>query len=158
MLIGFSLFCSKSLILKSDLEWFSHADLYKRATVSDLFRLLMTKERQWAIRSGHSWKKSNGSYFLFHKRITLLLTKNKGLAQKIDEQIPNPASISLWKRSCQLTCLVLESSTSHFSVLSAMTVYDFHCSRVQYQPFPCDRVHGSWLALFWSPVPAISLW
>ena len=54
--------CSKQ---KSDRERFAPVALYKRATMSDSFRSLMTKDQPWAIHSGLSWQKSNGSESLF---------------------------------------------------------------------------------------------
>ena len=56
-----------SLFFKERLEWFAPVALYKRATVSDSLRSLMTKER---------WE----GFALFHKRIALLLTKNEQIA------------------------------------------------------------------------------
>ena len=50
--------------------------LYKRVTVSDLLRSLMTKE----------WQEL---FILFHEQIALLLTNNKWIAQKNDEQSKN---------------------------------------------------------------------
>ena len=55
---------SKSLMLlffKEQREHFAHSSLYKRATVSDSLRSLMTKERLWAFHS-------------FRKRLTLSLS------------------------------------------------------------------------------------
>ena len=46
-------------------ERIAPATLYKRATMSNLLRLLMTKDWLWAIRSGHSWQKSDRSNSLF---------------------------------------------------------------------------------------------
>ena len=47
------------------LEWFAPVALYKRATwainLSNSLRLLITKERLWAIRSRHSLKKSKSA-------------------------------------------------------------------------------------------------
>ena len=51
--------------LKSDREGIAQVALNKRATVSDSLLLLFTKEKHWAICSGRSWKKSNGSILLF---------------------------------------------------------------------------------------------
>ena len=62
---------------KIDPERFTPVALYKRATVSDSLRSLMTKE--WQDR-----------FALFHERIALLLTKNEQIAQKPNERIPNP--------------------------------------------------------------------
>ena len=51
----------------------------------DLLRSFMTKER---------WER----FALFHEGIPLLLAKNKRIAQKTDEQIPNPGKglIVMW--------------------------------------------------------------
>ena len=46
-------------------ERIAPATLYKRAAMSNLLRLLMTKDWLWAIRSGHSWQKSDRSNSLF---------------------------------------------------------------------------------------------
>ena len=53
-----SLFCSKSLILKSDCERLALLALYKRATMSKLLSLLFTKEQPWVNRSSRSLQKS----------------------------------------------------------------------------------------------------
>ena len=151
-----SLFCSKSLILKSNCEQFAHVDLYKRANcsccslkksnVSDLLemranhsqkashslkkltvfplfyaqewiapvtlgsvafilratwafcsRRSLQKERPWAIRSDHSWQKSNRSDSLFFTSESLFHSqKNERIARKTDERIPNPGSFFLF--------------------------------------------------------------
>ena len=57
--VGNLLFCSKSLILKSNCEQFAQITHDKRATVSELHRLLTKNEQPWAIHSGHSPKMSN---------------------------------------------------------------------------------------------------
>ena len=62
-LICSSIFRSKLLILKSNCEQFTHVAHYKRATVSDLLRLLITKERPWSIHSRWSLQKSNREQF-----------------------------------------------------------------------------------------------
>ena len=53
-----SLFCSKSLILKSDCERLALLALYKRATMSKSLSLLFTKEQPWVNRSSRSLQKS----------------------------------------------------------------------------------------------------
>ena len=67
---------------KSDREWFTPVALYQRANMSNLLRLLMTKEQ-------------HEQFALFHKQIALLLKKNEWMAQKTDEQIPNPVQWSV---------------------------------------------------------------
>ena len=47
----------------SDCEWFAQIAQEKWATVSELLRLLMSKERPWANRSGCSWQKSDCERF-----------------------------------------------------------------------------------------------
>ena len=59
------------LFFKEGLERFAPIALNKRAIVSDSLRSLMTKEWPWAIRSGHSWQKSNRSDSLFFMRESL---------------------------------------------------------------------------------------
>ena len=49
--------------------------------------LLFTKELLWVILSGHSW--ATGAICSFHERIALSLIKNKQIARKTDEWIPN---------------------------------------------------------------------
>ena len=63
-----SLICS---FLKSGLSNLAHVPLYKRATVSDLLRLLNTIEWLWALCSGCSWQKSDRSDLLFFTRESL---------------------------------------------------------------------------------------
>ncbi len=76
-----------SLFFKERLERFTPVALYKRATMSDSFRLLMTKEPPWAICSGCSKQKSDGSDLLF------LTIESLFRSQKTQtyERIPNPA-------------------------------------------------------------------
>ena len=57
-------------------EWLP--SLYKRATLSDSLRLLMTKEQR-------------ERFALFTRELLFRLKKNKQFAQKTDEQSPNPA-------------------------------------------------------------------
>ena len=57
--VGNLLFCSKSLILKSNCEQFAQITHDKRATVSELHRLLTKNEQPWAIHSGRSPKMSD---------------------------------------------------------------------------------------------------
>ena len=59
LLFGSSLFWSKSQKLKSDHEWFAQVRLNKRATMSKLLRLLLSKEWPWEICSGRSLQKSD---------------------------------------------------------------------------------------------------
>ena len=64
--------------LKSDCEQIPQVALNKRATVSNLLRLLITKEQQWAIRSCHSLKKSNWAIgSKKNEQITLSLFRSK---------------------------------------------------------------------------------
>ena len=64
--------------LKSDREQIPQVALNKRATVSNLLRLLITKERPWAIRSCHSLKKSNWAIgSKKNEQITLSLFRSK---------------------------------------------------------------------------------
>ena len=77
-----------SLFFKERLEWFAQVAHYKRATVCDLLRLLMTKEQLWAIRSGHSWQKSEGSDLLFFTSKLLFRSQNELIAQKTDSKFP----------------------------------------------------------------------
>ena len=76
-----SLICS---FFKEQLERLAHVALYKRATMSDSLRLLMTKERP-------------KRFALFQKRIPLLLIcsqKTEQIDQKTNEQIPNPEKMA----------------------------------------------------------------
>ena len=57
--VGNLLFCSKSLILRSNYEQFVQITLDKRATVSELHRLLTKNEQPRENCSGCSWQKSN---------------------------------------------------------------------------------------------------
>ena len=70
-----TLLFAHSLFFKERLEQFSLVALYKRATMSDSLRSLMTKEQPWAIRSGCSWQKSNGSNSLFFMSKLLFCSK-----------------------------------------------------------------------------------
>ena len=65
-----------SLFFKEQFERFAAIALYKKATMSDLLGLLMTKERR-------------ERFILFHEQIALLLTNNKWIAQKNDERSKN---------------------------------------------------------------------
>ena len=86
----FPLFMSKSksfpslfshlLLFKERFEQFAPMAIYKRVTMSDSLRLLMTKEQQ----------ERNA---LFHQWIALSLTKNEQIARKTNERIPNPGSL-----------------------------------------------------------------
>ena len=82
------------VFFKEQLERFAPVALYKRATLAihsitqdkratlnNLLRSLMTKER---------WE--HLLFFTSESWITLLLTQNERIAQKTDEQIPNPAT------------------------------------------------------------------
>ena len=69
--------CSQRSLKKSYCEQITPVTLYKRATVSDSLPSLMTKE---------PWEQ----FTLFHKQITLSLTKNEQFTQKTNEQIGNP--------------------------------------------------------------------
>ena len=90
--------CSRRslLIFKKQIELFAPLALYKRGTMSDSLRSLMTKEQPWATRSGRSWQKSDGSDSLFFaseslfRSFALWLTK---MSRKTDERIPNPGHI-----------------------------------------------------------------
>ena len=100
--VGNSLFCSKSLTLKRDHEWFTHVALYERATVSHVSHLLV-------IQANSLQKQvicSKNSYFCYvfdsfpsfyaQERIAdvaLLLMKNDQFAQKSDKRIHNPANM-----------------------------------------------------------------
>ena len=72
-----SFFCSKSLIINSDREWFAlykraTVTLYKRATVSKSLSSLFIKEQPWANRSRRSLKNSDMSdLFVIRGRIAL---------------------------------------------------------------------------------------
>ena len=67
---------------KSNCEGFAPIALYKRATMSNLLLLLMTKEwREW--------------FAHFHEQFALSLTKIDWFAWKTDERIPNPVIHSL---------------------------------------------------------------
>ena len=59
LLLPSLIFCSKSLILNSDCEWFAQIAHDKRSTVRKSLRLLTKNERLWAIRSGHLLKMSD---------------------------------------------------------------------------------------------------
>ena len=72
------------------LEHFAPVTLYKKVTVSDSLRLLITKEQPRAIRSGRSIQKNDGSDSLFFMNIALSLTKNERITGKTDERISNP--------------------------------------------------------------------
>ena len=76
----------RSLITKSDHERVAHIALYKRATVSDLLRSLMTKGHPWAIRSRRSLQKSDRSNSLFLKSELLFCS------QKTSELLEKPMS------------------------------------------------------------------
>ena len=73
-----------SLFFKERLEQFSRVALYKRATMSDSLRSLMTKEQPWAIRSGRSWQKSDGSDSLFFMSKLLFCSKKMSELRTID--------------------------------------------------------------------------
>ena len=63
----------QTLFFKEQLEQFSHIALYKRASVSDLLRSRMTKERR------------EGFALLSESLIALSLTKSEGIARKTYE-------------------------------------------------------------------------
>ena len=74
-----------SLFFKEWLERFAPVALYKRATVSDLIRLLMTKDQ---------WER----FTLFTSELLFRYKKTKLITQKTDERIPNPTFCVLsWK-------------------------------------------------------------
>ena len=94
---SFSLLCCLLLFKR---EWFNYSALYKRATwanhschsfkkshVGNLLRSLMTIEWPWAICSGRSWQKSEGSYLLFFLTSELLI---HSFANKNDERNSQP--------------------------------------------------------------------
>ena len=65
----------------------------KWATMSDSLTSLRGNERSWANRSGCSPKMSkwvNRSFFWANRSFTHFWPKNKGFAQKSNEQIPSP--------------------------------------------------------------------
>ena len=80
---------------------------FLKSDLSNFLPSLFTKEPPWAICSGRSWKKSNVTdllrllmikeqqerFALFHEQIALTLTKNKRIARKTDERIPNPVCL-----------------------------------------------------------------
>ena len=89
------------LFFKERLERFSPVSFYKRVTMSDSLWLLMKKERQWAIHSGRSCQKSNGSESLF-------------CSQKTSESLEKPMS-----EFPTLICLLTPSSlTAGYRALS----------------------------------------
>ena len=68
-----------------------------RATWAFCSRRSLQKERPWAIRSGHSWQKSDRSDSLFFTSESLFHSqKNERIARKTDERIPNPGSFFLF--------------------------------------------------------------
>ena len=58
--------------------------------MSALLPSLFTKEQPWAIRSGCSWQKSDGTDSLFSQANRSFAHKNERITQTIDEPIPNP--------------------------------------------------------------------
>ena len=67
---------------------FAHVALYKRATMSNLLRLLMRKERPWAICSVHSWQKNNRIDLLFNVNHLFAHKKKSELLQKPMREFP----------------------------------------------------------------------
>ena len=87
-LTNFPLFMPKSKSLPPIIGSFSESVL------SDSLPLLFTKEQPWAIVSGHSWQKSDGSHSLFFTRESLFCS------QKMSESLEKPMSVfptlALW--------------------------------------------------------------
>ena len=100
-----SLFRSKSLKSKSVCERFAPVALYKRATLSNSLRLLMTKERR-------------EQFALFHKRITLLLTKTSESLKQLMSLFPTLSKNNLAK----CVFVVVDHADTVFVIISVTLI------------------------------------
>ena len=122
-----------SLFYKERCEQITHFTHKKWATVSDLLRSITKNEIPWANHSGLSPKMSkwaNGSFILSKLLIHAFFCKKKWFAQKINEQIPNPA-----KRKSKFPTLQKMFKINIFgSMLELQSVFSEPMAQVIKQP------------------------
>ena len=103
-------FCCSPLICSFFIERlyrFASVALYKRATVNDLLRSLITKEWPWAIHSGCSWQKRDRSDSLIFTSKSLFCSKKtsesleKPMSKFPTLPVPHPQNYRWWQNGKQ---------------------------------------------------------